>query len=251
MEQCYNETSAPYIAVLEDDIVFADGWLPKTLHALGRLRYESTVWLYLRLFYTESQLGWDRGVDRWNSNPIFSFFLAMGLCCLAALAIRLACKRWRPDISHANHASVAVVTWITVPAFVILLFLIGVDSLIPRHADLERMDTKGCCNQALIYPRSQVPNVMAMLRESKPGPTDWMIENWANELNLARYAVSPPVVQHVGLVSSRGMPKRYAKETWAYAFEGQSAKRLRKEHQRMAMGGIWRAEDEGPILRPP
>ena len=110
------------------------------------------------------------------------------------------------------------------------------------------MDTKGCCTQALVYPRHQVPLVAEMLRSTKAAPTDWMIEDWANEQNLARYAVSPPVVQHVGLVSSRKMPEKYARETFAYMFEGQSAKSLRKEHRRTSKAGIWRAETDWPAV---
>lgn len=87
------------------------------------------------------------------------------------------------------------------------------------------------------------------LRESDPGPTDWKVEEFADKMDLARYAVSPPVVQHVGIVSSTGMPKKYTKQTWAFAFENHNPQKLKKQHERLAKEGIWRAEDDLPAVK--
>lgn len=38
LKECLAQTDAPYIAVFEDDIIFADGWLMKTLDSLAELR---------------------------------------------------------------------------------------------------------------------------------------------------------------------------------------------------------------------
>ena len=87
-----------------------------------------------------------------------------------------------------------------------------------------------------------------MLREHEPSQTDLVIDEWADEMELARYAVSPQVVQHVGLISTRGMPKRFTKETWAYFFENSNEKKLRREHEELARWGIWRTVDEDYAL---
>lgn len=41
LDQFLNQTTAPFIAIFEDDIVFADGWLSKTVQALTQLRTQS------------------------------------------------------------------------------------------------------------------------------------------------------------------------------------------------------------------
>jgi hypothetical protein len=84
-----------------------------------------------------------------------------------------------------------------------------------------------------------------MLREHEPSQTDLVIEEWAGDRGLARYGISPQVVQHVGLISTRGMPKKYTRQTWAYFFEGSDEKQLRREHEKLARWGIWRTVDEG------
>ncbi|KAK3680426.1 hypothetical protein LTR37_021245 [Vermiconidia calcicola] len=250
LEDCYNHTNAPYIAKIEDDTIFADGWLPKALDALAQARERQAVWLYLRLFYTEYLRGWDGDVDGWYANPVFVFVFAMVACLLAAVAVRRARQTWRPQMGSEAINLMNVLMWICIPALVVLLFMIGIDSLSPRHHGVVRMDAKGCCTQALVYPRHQVPHLVAALRERKPAPTDWMIEEWADELHLARYAVVPPLAQHVGLKSSAGMTKKYTRLTWAYEFEAQNAKILRKDHRKRGRGAIWRAEDDRPVVMP-
>ncbi|KAK6826614.1 hypothetical protein RU639_005505 [Aspergillus parasiticus] len=51
-------TNASYLAILEEDIIIADGWMVKTLKALSDISLRSTQnpWIYLRLFYTETSL---------------------------------------------------------------------------------------------------------------------------------------------------------------------------------------------------
>jgi hypothetical protein len=81
-----------------------------------------------------------------------------------------------------------------------------------------------------------------MLQEVEPGPTDLIIKQWANKHNLARYAIAPPLVQHVGIISTRGMGKKFTQQTFAYRFEHQNSMALRKQHEKLARWGIWRAE---------
>lgn len=65
------------------------------------------------------------------------------------------------------------------------------------------MNKYGCCTQALVFPRAQVPNLIAYLTHRNSGQTDTIIEECADEFELGRYALAPQVVQHIGLVSSR------------------------------------------------
>lgn len=242
MEKCFNETSAPYIAIFEDDIVLADGWASKTIEALSTIREVTDPWLYLRLFFTESQLGWDKDVDVWYMNPIFQLIVPIAVSLAIAAGIKVRC--WQEHRSAAHHISCSafyVVLCVTVPAFIALLFISGYHSMAPESG-IVKMNTKGCCAQALVYPREQVPALLHHIRTTKPYPQDLLIEDYANEAGLDRYAIAPQLVQHVGLISTRGMPKKYTQQTWASHFEDLDPEQMRREHAEVARWGIWRAE---------
>lgn len=236
LDQCYNKTTAPYIAILEDDIIFADSWLAKTLPALTEIGQKSTTWLYLRLFWTDVMLGWDKDIDSWYTNPIFNYILALAVTYTFAFYQHKRLKQTRANI---DVNAFFILTCVTIPAFITLVFMIGRNSLMPLEG-LQRMDVKGCCTQALIYPRSQVQDLADMLLRVDPDQTDLIIKDYANELGLARYALAPQLVQHVGLVSSRGTKMKNSRTNWAFYFEKFNAKKLRREHDELVKSGIWK-----------
>lgn len=235
-----NATSAPYIAVFEDDVIFADGWLSKTMAALREIRPKTAPWLYLRLFYTEMMLGWDKDVNYWYTHPIFLIISSLSTAFATAIALRIYAKRTHP---RKDQAPLAIVTFLAIPSFILLVWMIGRNSLMP-HRGLERMDAQGCCTQALIFPRTQVPALSQMLLAQEPDQTDLLLEEWADKQGLARYALTPQVVQHVGLVSSRGTRKKDSLKTWAYYFEASDEKKLKREHERLSRWAVWRASDD-------
>jgi hypothetical protein len=118
--------------------------------------------------------------------------------------------------------------------------MIGKYSVHPLSG-VTRMDKHGCCTQSLVFPRSQVPDLISYLARRKAGQTDTMIEEYADEYRLERYALSPQVVQQIGLVSSRDNLEINTKSTWAFWFEASNAAQLRTEHQELSKGTIWRA----------
>jgi len=118
--------------------------------------------------------------------------------------------------------------------------MIGKYSIHPLSG-VTRMDKYGCCTQALVFPRHQIPGLVSYLTQRKAGQTDSMIEDYADTTKLERYALSPQVVQHIGLVSSRDNLEINTKSTWAFWFETSDAARLRAEHEELAQGTIWRA----------
>ena len=210
------------------------------MSALAEVRQRSSHWLYLRLFYTEVFLGWDKQLDHWYTHPIFEYASALIIAYALAIVLRV---RLRHRVPHRDHSVLSMVAFVTVPFFITLLFMIGQNSLAPMNG-VQRMDTKGCCTQALVFQRSQVHNLTMMLLDEKPSQTDMRIEKWANEQALERYAIAPQVLQHVGIYSTRGMPKKYARETFAYGFEANSPEQLRRDHRRLARWGVWRAKKE-------
>ena len=148
--------------------MFADGWFPKTLSALAGLRQKSTDWLYLRLFYTESSIGWDKDADNWYTHPILWLVLCLSIQLTTTCGL---CAHWRRT-QTAKHISMAlVIGCFVLPLTTILVFMIGKNSIIPLSG-LHRMDQKGCCTQTLIYPRHHVSELANILLERQAGQTD-------------------------------------------------------------------------------
>ncbi|KAB8235011.1 uncharacterized protein BDW43DRAFT_48937 [Aspergillus alliaceus] len=229
LDQCYN-TGAPYIGVFEDDIIFADGWFVKTLKGLHDIENRSKAhnWLYLRLFYTETALSWTND-DFAYRHISFVFLLAMSIACGALLLAR----RISSAVSRRlDIPTIIVICAITVPAFVGLIFMAGKYNISPMRGLVE-MNKHGCCTQAMVFPRDQVPHLVNFLRDRKAGQTDSMIEEYADEGKLRRFALAPPQVQHVGIRSSRDNLEINTRSTWAFWFEENDPKALRREHERL------------------
>ncbi|KAF2219286.1 hypothetical protein BDZ85DRAFT_225084, partial [Elsinoe ampelina] len=218
-------TTAPYIAIFEDDIIFAEGWLAKTLSALTKLQHNKK-WLYLRLFYTETSLGWDPATDFWYRNMPLTFLLASSLSASLLLLLR----RLPRARLLLDTPTLAVLVCITTPAFVVLAFMTGKYTLTPLRGVVP-MDKWGCCTQALVFPRYQVESMVNFLRERGSGQTDALIEEYADRSGLGRWALAPQVVQHVGVVSSRDNLAVNTRSTWAFWFEAQRGERLRGEKE--------------------
>ncbi|GAB7335357.1 hypothetical protein MBLNU13_g07743t2 [Cladosporium sp. NU13] len=230
LEKCLNETDSPYVAIFEDDIIFADGWLVKTLNALGDAQLRaSSSWIYLRLFYTETSLGWQASEDFWYGHQILTFSVAMG-----GVLLLLLLGKWclRPLDRRLDIFTMIVLVLVAAPAFTVLVFMMGKYNLNPLKG-VERMDQYGCCTQALVFPRSQTEGLLNYLKHRGDGQTDSLIEEYADSEGLERYALAPQVVQHVGLISSRNNLAINAKSTWAFWFETQDPLKLRREHNRL------------------
>lgn len=229
-------TTAPFVLALEDDVMFADGWLAKTLNALQHL-HESTnsntrhaigskPWLYLRLFYTETALMW-QNTDFWYAHMPLTFLLVITLGFGLLCAIR---QKWPSSKAYLDNGVVAVLCLITIPAFTALAFMIGKYSIRPLRGVI-KMNQYGCCTQAMVFPRDQVPALVEFLEERNNGQTDSMIEEYADMTGLDRFALAPQVVQHVGVYSSRDNTAVNAQSNWAFHFEANDPSRLKTEHE--------------------
>jgi hypothetical protein len=236
LKDCMSNTEAEYIAIFEDDLIFADGWMARTLKALAELQIQGTAskpqavasmkrWVYLRLFYTETSLKWQK-TDFWYGHLPFTLLLASSVT--AALLFLV-----RRKISHSKEFldsyTIATLSLITVPAFIALIFMIGKYNLSPLKG-VVKMNRYGCCTQAMVFPRSEVPPLIGYLEERKDGQTDSMIEEYADRDGLDRYALAPQVVQHIGLVSSRDNTAVNTQSNWAFWFETNRPEVLKERH---------------------
>lgn len=232
LDNCYHSGS-PYIALFEDDIIFADGWLAKTFRALAEIKERSISpgqdegWLYLRLFYTETALSWTTE-DFWYRNMPLAFIITSSV---AFGALSFTRRAYPSSRRYLDNLTVAVICLVTVPAFTALVFMIGKYNVHPMNGVVE-MNRYGCCTQGMVFPRNQIPDLLHFLRE-RSGQTDALIEEYADTTHLRRFALSPPQLQHVGIRSSRDNLEINTKSTWAFWFETNDPLRLRKEHDRL------------------
>ncbi len=83
-----------------------------------------------------------------------------------------------------DNPAVAVICLIVVPAFLGLLFMMGKTNvpLSKFRDEVYKLNWGGCCSQALLYPRNQVPALVEYLRRVKSGQTDMMVEDYAGEM---------------------------------------------------------------------
>ncbi|PYH92480.1 hypothetical protein BO71DRAFT_329796, partial [Aspergillus ellipticus CBS 707.79] len=221
-------TTAPYTAVCEDDVIFADGWMAKTVKALADIyhRPKPTPWIYLRLFYTETSLSWSSSDFAWRNMPLVFLF---GM--LSAFAGLISIRRIRlRGHSHLNNATIGVLCLIGAPCFIGLMYMIRRYSLMPIQGVVE-MNSHGCCTQGLVFPRERIDGLIGYLVERHDGQTDALIEEYAEKEHLMRYALAPQQLQHIGLKSSRGNPEINTQSMWAFWYEENDPRLLRGEHR--------------------
>ncbi|RDW82956.1 transmembrane protein [Coleophoma crateriformis] len=234
LDHCY-QVGSPYIVMLEDDIILADGWMAKARQALleveAQSHEEKRNWIYLRLFYTETSMSW-QDTDFWYGHMPFTFLLAVlaTFCSLILVRINFPSSR-----RHLDNWTVLALSAVSTPAFVALLFMVGKYSLFPPLGVFE-LNKYGCCTQALVFPRPEVPALTKYLRGIGTGQTDTMIENYADQQKLGRFALAPQQAQHVGLQSSRDNTLINSQSTWAFSFETYDPQQLKAEHKALVGG---------------
>ncbi|RYP07186.1 hypothetical protein DL765_009238 [Monosporascus sp. GIB2] len=239
MEEC-EKTGAAYILIVEDDVVFLDGWRHRTMQALNVATTKSweaghTNFLYLRLFYYESLLGWNS--ESWPTYLGSSLNVITGVLCLLFLI-----RRYAPTARPYLTCSVFLLTALVFTPFLILLFFAaGRNCVLPQPAGVHLMPKNACCGQGLVFPRATVADELLPLFRSNRWsqvPTDSFIEQHADATGELRWALTPVVMQHVGGRSSHGVQRgTYGVMTpsrlWNFGFEGNDAGALAAEHLRV------------------
>ena len=223
LERCI-ESGAPYTVILDDDTLAAAGWYPRAMAAAEEAEArtpleQASPWLYLRLFFTEEFLGWQRELWYVYLGGSLAVFLGTAL-------ILLSIRQWGFQNLLTNRFLV-ITCFVCVPACITLYFQAGRLSVHPLKPGVHQMPKYGCCGQALLYPRDMAVVVLARFREREAGFPDSLVEELANEKNFVRWAVVPSLVQHIGSISSKGddfgkMAKHassVAEKIWSFGFE--------------------------------
>lgn len=231
LQTCLN-TTASYILMLEDDVLAAEGWYSRTRAAIEEMemqpRFDKS--LYLRLFYNTRLQGWNS--QFW---PYYLWWSIVAELSLAAVLWLL-----RRNISSARQfltpRTIATMLLVCSPACIGLYFAAGRQIVTLTPTDIHEMNQFGCCSQALLFPRGKCPPLLDYFKRKKRGLRDELIEKYADENQLTRWAMTPSVFQHIGARSTKwrgagsedvdknGMTS--TEKIWNHHFEAFDASRL-------------------------
>lgn len=220
LQHCLNTTMSPYIAMFEDDVIFADSWLSYTLSNLAelekRLATKPQDWLFLRLFNQERSTAWASRTIGGNHEFAIAAAIAIPLIVLVLVL------RTRYPILHRymDNWTLAIVCFIIIPAFIVFFYQAGKASMLPPHPGV-RAEPFGCCSQGLIFPRSTAASILDILRERGSGQVDLMLNAIARDKGLTRYAQYPVMMQHLGMSTTAGQDIR------SYTFQNRQELRTR------------------------
>ncbi|KAJ3461093.1 hypothetical protein MRS44_011960 [Fusarium solani] len=230
LQRCYH-TGAPYIGMFEDDIVLARGWLVRTLLGLRQISGpdgERKSWLFMRLFNQERSTGWaSRDIGGNNEH-----WIIMGIGIGISASVLLARRRWWLARKYLDLETLLVTVVILIPGLVILFYQSGKASLLPPSPGVFN-EPFGCCSQAMVFPRVQVPLLVESLRAKREGQVDLLLDEIASNNNLERYALYPVQAQHIGIDSARKTVKGEAQAIWSMAFEDLDPGMLEQDHREM------------------
>ena len=244
LSACATKTSAPFIAIAEGDVLAARGWYPRTLAAAEHIdaldafdddhpylsptlpsdtptdQLPPSSWLYLRLFHTETYLGWNK--EFWPTYLLTSalIFLIAGTT-LIALRATFPYALSRP----LSNPTLTLILTLYVPLSILLFFALGRPTVLPlpqpSPAGAQLMSNFGCCSQGFVFPRRMVPFIKKRIEEKRAEYIDMLMEAAAGEWGLERWGVNPSLLQHVGGESAKGdeIADERARMIWSFGFE--------------------------------
>ncbi|RBR04597.1 uncharacterized protein FIESC28_11524 [Fusarium coffeatum] len=213
-----------YFALIEDDIIASPDWFTRFKKGVIEVEQRATDahqdWMYLRLFYSEIFMGW-------NNEEIFDYLKVVilgytGLIGCLLLALRCRQRRHAGSFASKDFAqTVALLLGLWIPACLALAFVTGrisLHRLFTQTPTVREMPRYGCCAQGLVFPNHHLGDLQDFLREPPyQFPGDMIMEDYARDHQLTKWALDPSVMQHVGLVESSDGPRRA--EVWNFSFE--------------------------------
>ncbi|KAF5679156.1 hypothetical protein FHETE_897 [Fusarium heterosporum] len=226
MATCRDRRS-DYFVLIEDDVIAAKYWLKSLSSGLKMLERTANMddWLYLRLFYSETYLGWN--LEEW---PIY----VMHWLCLYTVVLVLYLLLATFDSVHRAHTlHLKPLAWnvlhltFWLASFITLYFLAGRLTVAPLPTGVHEMANYGCCAQGLVIPQQHLEGLKSNL-ETAPDIVagDSFIEEYADQNQLKKYAITPSILQHVGIQGSSDT-KGTKKLTWNFSFERNNDKILK------------------------
>lgn len=234
LSKCIDQDT-PYIAILEDDTIAMDGWFHRTVAAIREaerqteLRCDNCQFLYLRLFYTETLMGWNS--EEW------AIYLYWSLIAAGALAVFILVLHKIKSLSKLCRSlgpqRAILLAYSGLMVAILLFFALGRMTVLPIPPGISEMNKFGCCSQALVFPRQKALELVSFFGDRRAGFADVLIEEFAGQRSELRFAVTPSLVQHVGLESSKrtGDAPVIREGIWNFRFERFDAEQLKTEHE--------------------
>jgi hypothetical protein len=231
-----------YIALIEGDVIFAEGWFAYALEALAHIESmkdgRRQKWLDIRLFHPESNTGWAE--RRLFGNHVPQIILFINAVVMAAVAaIRYARLRHGVHVlftAWLSNANLAVLCVVVIPVAVVTFFGAGKASIASLflHPGVHQQNW-GCCTQTIIFPTRNIePLIHTLQTRTEETTPDWSIMQHARREGLSRYVLNPVLIQHRGAMESVITPDRNGQGAkgllWSVAFEDLNPKRLKREH---------------------
>jgi hypothetical protein len=228
------EQRTPYIAIFEDDTIAMDGWFHRTILAIHEAERQTVIrhsenFLYLRLFYTERFMGWNS--EDWAAYVFWSLVVA-GIF-TAVLFFLWKTKPASKLYGSLGPRSTVLLLYSTLAAAILLFFALGRMTVLPIPAGVREMPRFGCCSQALVFPRSKALELVSYFKDRRTGFMDVLTEDFAEQRDELRFAITPSVVQHVGRESSKRTNQGpiIKKGIWSFRFERYEWEELKREHE--------------------
>lgn len=214
-------SGADYFVLAEDDVIASRDWFQRLHASIESVESQTTGqdWLYLRLFYTETYLGWNSEESLvYLRNSLLVYMIVVAL----VLLVRLRSVPYKPmrvsDLIRTNIGVIAQTTfWIA--AYICLFFMAGRLMVSPIQVGVYEMSEYGCCAQGLAIPHRHLETLEHSLVEPPHQLAgDQHINMFADMHGLKKWAMTPSVLQHVGIRCSSDKGGYY-KTTWNFSFE--------------------------------
>ncbi|KAK6088932.1 hypothetical protein SCUP234_00136 [Seiridium cupressi] len=201
-----------------------DGWFHRTLAALPMATRKTEKmgrqsFLYLRIFYNGRRLGWN-----FEESP---YYVCIIISMITAQLMVICLLWWRfPTLKKTAPITLVLLIYGVCTLIVIgLFFAAGRSCMMPKRPGVSLMhrSTNICC--------PCIGTVTTAMLRSTP-----FLEDWANARDQLRWAVTPVLIQHVGVKSSHGAgDHKFGQLTddmpFDYDFELNDPVDLAKEHQ--------------------
>lgn len=256
MEECA-KTEAPYMLIMEDDVVFLDGWRHRTINALNNAMAKSweaghTHCKFVCWPGSTNGVGLDLLTKVKLGSSIPSSFLLrrppgleLGRMANVPCVIPCCCRNCvqRSGLNTATCGTPMANSNCHLNHY-FCIHTHSYHSILSRRTELRTtqpsgvhvMDKYACCGQGLVFPRTIVTkDLLPWFRNNKWSPisTDSFIEEYAETTGALRWALTPVVMQHIGGQSSHNGRRGDTYEPsrlWNFGFEGNDAAQLAEEH---------------------
>jgi hypothetical protein len=264
--QC-DATGAPYVLMLEDDILFLDGWFHRLRQGIVDVEEQSKgdeggckfcfpslpphrndvanpyllflLGYNLRLFYLEYGFYWHLSEVVTTGVAIVAFcVVAMGLIWLSIRG-----TRWYRRTTRQTRRVLFLTGILGTIACVLLYLTLGHLTVAHMLRTPSVARRGGCCFQGILWPHDKVEPVTEFYTKERIGFVDSLAERLVNGGGLGhQWALVPTAVQHIGGKSSKGdnwgsdKPGKMseAQRLWNFSFEWNKADKLAEEHRQAA-----------------